>query len=197
MIRTICVFCGSSIGVNSVYRERAIRLATFFLEEKIQLVYGGANVGLMGVLADTMLEGNGAVIGVMPKHLVDREVAHDGLTELHIVNDMQERKALMAELSDAFLTLPGAYGTFDELFEMLTWNQLTIHTKPVGLLNINSFFDPLIRMLDHSVEEQFLRPEHRGILLVDEDEERLLKKMNEYKPVIAEKWVERLKQGKI
>jgi uncharacterized protein (TIGR00730 family) len=113
------------------------------------------------------------------------------------VNDMQERKALMAELSDAFLTLPGAYGTFDELFEMLTWNQLTIHTKPVGLLNINGFFDPLIRMLDHSVDEQFLRPEHRGILLIDEDEEGLLKKMNEYKPVIAEKWVERLKQGKI
>jgi len=197
MIKTICVFCGSSTGVNSIYRERAKQLAEFFIQQKIQMVYGGANVGLMGILADTMLQHKGKVIGVMPKHLVDKEVAHSGLTEMHIVADMQERKALMANLSDAFITLPGAYGTFDELFEMLTWNQLHILTKPVGLLNINDFFDPLIEMVDLAVKEQFLRPEHRGILLVDDNEERLLQKMNDYHPVIAEKWIERLKMGKI
>ena len=197
MIKTICVFCGSSTGVNTIYKARAKQLAEFFISHKIHMVYGGANIGLMGILADTMLHNNGQVIGVMPQHLVDNEVAHPTLTKLHIVNDMQERKALMAKLSDAFITLPGAYGTLDELFEILTWNQLHVLTKPVGLLNINGFFDPLIKMLDHAVEEQFLRPEHRGILIVDENEEKLLQKMNEYQPVIAEKWIERLKMGKI
>ncbi len=197
MIKTICVFCGSSTGTNSIYKERAKQLAEFFIRQQIQMVYGGANVGLMGILADTMLEHHGKVIGVMPQNLVDREVAHSGLTGMHIVADMQERKALMANLSDAFITLPGAYGTFDELFEMLTWNQLHILTKPVGLLNINGFFNPLIAMVDHAVEEQFLRPEHRRILLVDENEEHLLQKMNDYQPVTAEKWIERLKMGKI
>jgi uncharacterized protein (TIGR00730 family) len=197
MIQTICVFCGSSSGAGNTYKQRAKQLAEFFLAHNIRLVYGGANIGLMGILADTMLEKNGTVIGVMPKKLVEREVAHLNLTEMHIVNDMQERKALMAELSDGFITLPGAYGTFDEIFEMLTWNQLGIVTKPVGLLNINGFFNPMLEMLDISVREMFLRPEHRQILLVEEDEEKLLQRMNEYQPVTAEKWIERLKMGKI
>jgi uncharacterized protein (TIGR00730 family) len=197
MIKTICVFCGSSTGANNIYKERAKQLAEFFLQRQIHLVYGGANIGLMGILADTMLKHNGKVIGVMPQALVDKEVAHTGLTEMHIVADMQERKALMASLSDAFITLPGAYGTFDEIFEMLTWNQLHIVNKPVGLLNINGFFNSLIAMLDYAVEEHFLRPEHRGILLVDDNEERLLQAMNDYRPVTAEKWIERLKMGKI
>ncbi|HZX63359.1 MAG TPA: TIGR00730 family Rossman fold protein [Bacteroidales bacterium] len=197
MIKTICVFCGSSTGESPVYAKRAEQLARFFLENNIHLVYGGANVGLMRVLADTMLKGNGYVMGVMPKNLVHREVAHLDLTEMHIVENMQERKALMAKLSDGFMTLPGAYGTFDELFEMLSWNQLHIVEKPVGLLNIKGFFDPLLKMLDDAVEEKFLRPEHRGILLAEEDEAILLKRMNEYKPVPAEKWIERLKEGKI
>ena len=197
MIKTICVFCGSSTGAGNIYKERAKQLAEFFIQRQIQMVYGGANVGLMGILADTMLQHNGQVIGVMPQHLVDREVAHTSLTRMHIVADMQERKALMARLSDAFITLPGAYGTLDELFEMLTWNQLHLVTKPVGLLNINGFFNSLIEMLDHAMEQQFLRPEHRGILLVDENEEQLLQKMNDYQPVTAEKWIERLKMGKI
>jgi len=197
MIKTICVFCGSSTGEDLVYTERAERLARFFLINNIHLVYGGANVGLMRVLADTMLKGNGTVIGVMPKNLVHRDVAHLDLTEMHVVDDMQQRKALMAELSDGFMTLPGAYGTLDELFEMLTWNQLHILEKPVGLLNIKGFFNPLLKMLDKSVEEKFLRPEHRGILLAEEDEAILLKRMNEYKPITAEKWIERLKEGKI
>ena len=197
MIKTVCVFCGSSTGEDPVYTERAERLARFFLVNNIQLVYGGANVGLMRVVADTMLKGNGSVTGVMSKNLVHREVAHLDLTEMHVVDDMQQRKALMAELSDGFMTLPGAYGTFDELFEMLTWNQLHILEKPVGLLNIKGFFNPLLKMLDKAVEEKFLRPEHRGILLAEEDEAILLKQMNEYKPVPAEKWIERLKEGKI
>jgi len=197
MIKTICVFCGSSTGEDPVYAERAERLALFFLEKKINLVYGGANVGLMRILADKMLRGNGHVTGVMPKNLVHREVAHLDLTEMHIVEDMQERKALMARLSDAFLTLPGAYGTFDELFEMLTWNQLHVIEKPVGLLNVKGFFNPILEMLDKAVEEKFLRPEHRGILLAEDNEEVLLKRMNKYKPVVAEKWIQRLKQGKI
>jgi hypothetical protein len=197
MIKTICVFCGSSTGEDTVYAERAERLARFFLVNNIHLVYGGANVGLMRVIADTMLKGNGNVIGVMPKNLVHREVAHLDLTEMHVVDDMQQRKALMAELSDGFMTLPGAYGTLDELFEMLTWNQLHIFEKPVGLLNIKGFFNPLLKMLDKAMEEKFLRPEHRGILLAEEDEAILLKRMNEYKPVPAEKWIERLKKGKI
>ena len=197
MIKTVCVFCGSSTGGSKVYTERVERLARFFLKKKITLVYGGANVGLMRVLADTMLKGCGTVIGIMPKNLVHREVAHLDLTEMHIVNDMQERKALMAKLSDGFMTLPGAYGTFDELFEMLTWNQLHIIEKPVGILNIGGFFDPMLAMLDNAVDEKFLRPEHRGMLLVEDDEAILLKRMNEYKPVVAEKWIEKLKQGKI
>jgi hypothetical protein len=197
MIKTICVFCGSSTGEDPVYAERAERLARFFLVNNIHLVYGGANIGLMRVVADTMLKGKGNVIGVMPKNLVHREVAHLDLTEMHVVNNMQERKALMAELSDGFMTLPGAYGTFDELFEMLTWNQLHILEKPVGLLNIKGFFNPLLKMLDKAVEEKFLRPEHRGILLAEEDEAVLLKRMNKYKPVPAEKWIEHLKEGKI
>ena len=197
MIRTICVFCGSSTGEDPVYTQRAEQLGRFFLEKDIRLVYGGANVGLMRVLADTMLRGNGHVTGVMPENLVHREVAHLDLTEMHIVAGMQERKALMAKISDGFMTLPGAYGTFDELFEMLTWNQLHIVEKPVGLLNVKGFFDPLMKMLDRVVEEKFLRPEHRGIMMAEEDEGILLKKMNEYKPVPAEKWIERLKEGKI
>ena len=167
------------------------------LEQKINLVYGGANVGLMRILADTMLKGGGQVTGVMPKNLVHHDVSHLSLTKMIIVEDMQERKAVMADLSDGFLTLPGAYGTFDELFEMLTWNQLHIVEKPVGLLNINGYFNPLLSMLDNAVVEKFLRPEHRGILLAEEDEAILLKRMNEYKPVQAEKWIERLKVGKI
>jgi len=197
MIRTICVFCGSSTGEDPVYAIKAEQLARFFLENDIHLVYGGANVGLMRILADTMLRGNGHVTGVMPKNLVHREVAHLELTKMYVVKDMQERKALMAELSEAFLTLPGAYGTFDELFEMLTWNQLHIVEKPVGLLNVKGYFDPLLNMLDKAVEEKFLRPEHRGILLAEEDEAVLLKRMNDYQPVKAEKWIERLKEGKI
>jgi uncharacterized protein (TIGR00730 family) len=197
MIKTLCVFCGSSIGRQLLYSEQAAKLAEHLLAEKITLVYGGANVGLMAILADTMLAGGGRVIGVMPKSLVEREVAHTNLTEMHIVAGMQERKALMADLSDAFIALPGAYGTLDELFEVLTWNQLGIINKPIGLLNLDGFFTPLLQMLDHAVSEKFLRPEHRKMLLVDDDFKQLINSLENYKPVTAEKWIERLKQGGI
>lgn len=197
MVGTICVFCGSSQGSDPVYAEQANHLAEFFLKRGISLVYGGANVGLMRILADKMLEGGGKVTGVMPRSLVEREVAHEHLTEMHIVSGMQERKAMMADLSDAFIALPGAYGTLDELFEVLTWNQLGIVVKPIGLLNVKGFFNPLIAMVDHAVEEKFLRAEHRRILLVDEDHEKLIRKLESWKPVTAEKWIDRLKAGKI
>ena len=197
MIKTICVFCGSSTGKNERYSIHARVLAEGLLRDGITLVYGGANVGLMRVIADTMLEGGGKVVGIMPKALVKKEVAHDNLTEMHIVEGMQERKAMMADLSDAFIALPGAYGTFDEIFEVLTWNQLGIVEKPIGLLNIDGYFDAIIRMLDHAVEENFLRKEHREILITETEYPVLLEKLNAFRPVVAQKWIERLKQGKI
>ena len=197
MIKTLCVFCGSSRGSNTGYAESARNLALLLFSRQISLVYGGANVGLMQVLADTLLEAGGKVTGVMPSSLVEREVAHHHLTKMHIVGDMQERKALMAELSDAFVALPGAYGTLDELFEVLTWNQLGIIHKPIGLLNLRGFFDPLLTLLDHAVNERFLRPEHRAILQVAEDPAQLLDQLDAFRPVVAEKWIERLKAGQI
>ncbi len=197
MIKTICVFCGSSKGKGEMYSNDALKLAEWLLKEEITLVYGGANVGLMGILADRMLESGGRVIGIMPEALVKREVAHENLTEMHIVGGMQERKALMADLSDAFIAMPGAYGTFDEIFEVLTWNQLGIVDKPVGLLNTGGYFDPLLSMLDHAVEENFLRKEHRDILICETEMKVLLEKLNAFRPVVAQKWIERLKEGKI
>jgi uncharacterized protein (TIGR00730 family) len=185
------------MGADQAYRETAIRLAACLYDRNISLIYGGANVGLMRVVADTMLEQGGRVTGVMPGSLVDREVAHSGLTEMHIVHTMQERKALMAKLADAFISLPGGYGTFDELFEMLSWNQLKLIRKPVGLLNAKGYFDPLIRQLDLAVEERFLRQEHRDMLLVDTDPGNLIRQMEAFTPVEAEKWIDRLKEGGI
>ena len=197
MIKTVCVFCGSSMGADQIYRQMAENLADYLLKNNIDLVYGGSNVGLMHVLAETMLKGGGVVKGVMPRSLVEREVAHNNLTEMHIVGDMQERKALMAALSDAFIALPGAYGTLDELFEVLTWNQLGIITKPVGLLNVNGYFDDLVKLLDKAMNERFLRIEHREILQVDTDPAGLFQKLENFRPRKAEKWIERLKEGKI
>lgn len=197
MIKNLCVFCGSSMGLRRSYALQASILAKELLKREITLVYGGANVGLMRILADTMLEGGGKVIGVMPRSLVEREVAHQNLTEMHIVEGMQERKALMADLSDAFVALPGAFGTLDEIFEVLTWNQLSIINKPIGILNVDGYFDPLFRLLDHAVEEQFLRTEHQNMLLVHQEVIPLLELLASYQPVTAHKWIERLKEGKI
>jgi uncharacterized protein (TIGR00730 family) len=173
-MQRLCVFCGSRVGGNPLFIERTRSLAQAMVKRGIGLVYGAGHIGLMGVLADAVLEAGGEAIGVIPQALVDRELAHQKLTKLHIVAGMHERKALMAALSDAFLALPGAYGTADETFEMLTWNQLKIHTKPVGLLNIAGFFDPLLAWIDRCVQDDFLKPRYREFLLVDDDADRML-----------------------
>jgi len=172
-LRSLCVFCGSSSGNRAEYAAAAAQFGELLARRGIQLVYGGGNVGLMGVLADAALATGGRVIGVIPQMLVDRELAHRG-TDLRIVTSMHERKALMAELSDAFVALPGGLGTYEELCEVLTWSQLGIHHKPVGCLDVLDYFHPLGAMLDHAVAEGFLRPEQRQCLFVDNNATGLL-----------------------
>lgn len=184
----MCVFCGSSAG-----RVRHVEVATevgrALAERGIELVYGGGRVGTMGAVADGALTAGGSVIGVIPQRLVQWEIAHDGLTELHVVDTMHQRKALMADLSDAFVALPGGAGTLDELFEIWTWAQLGLHAKPIGLLNVDGFYDHLIAMIDHMVAEGFLKAPYRDMVLVDDDVERLLNRMERYEPSAYE-WVE-------
>ena len=190
-MRRLCVFCGSSAGGRAVYRDSARRLGEVLAAGGLGLVYGGGHVGLMGVLADAVLQGGGEVIGVIPQALVDRELAQLNLTRLEVVDTMHQRKARMADLADAFVALPGGYGTADELFEILTWAQLGLHTKPIGLLNVASFFDPLRQWLDHAVREGFLRAEHRRLLLEADSPEELLELLRHYRPTEpVAKWIE-------
>jgi hypothetical protein len=168
-VERVCVFCGSSPGNRPEYRETAEALGRAFAERGIGLVYGGASVGSMGAIADAVLAGGGQVIGVMPRTLVEREVAHHGLSELHVVESMHDRKALMTQLSDAFVALPGGHGTLDELFEALTWSQLGIHDKPIAILNVAGYWDPLLAMMERASEEGFLRPTDRARLRVVSD----------------------------
>jgi uncharacterized protein (TIGR00730 family) len=177
MFKNICVFCGSSSGVHASHALAAQAVAKLLCRRGVGLVYGGGRVGLMGVLADACLAEGGRVTGVIPQALVDKEVAHLGLTELRVVGSMHERKAAMAELSDAFVALPGGYGTWEELFEMLTWTQLGIQRKPCGLLNVNGYYDPLLKFADQAVSEGFLREANRRLLLSDDDPERLLDRL--------------------
>ena len=193
-MKSICVFCGSSLGVRPGYKKGAIELGGILLERKIQLVYGGANVGLMKVLADTVLAGGGEVIGIMPRRLVENEVAHHGLTKMHIVESMSERKTLMVELSDAFIAMPGGFGTFDELAEVITYNQLRLTDKPIGILNPEHYFDHLLKFFSHAAEEGFLRHEHRNNLIIDDNPAELLRKMSLYEPVSIEKWIDDIKE---
>ncbi len=189
----ICVFCGSSMGYQQVYRQAAENLGKLFAELGIGLVYGGANVGLMKVMANSTMEHGGEVIGIMPQALVDKEVAHNGIHKLHVVNSMAERKHMMLDLSDAFIALPGGFGTLDELTEILTYNQLRISDKPLGLLNIAGYFDSLLRFLDHGVGEGFIREEHRNNIIVSFDCKSLLQKLKIYEPVGVGKWIEDIK----
>jgi hypothetical protein len=170
----ICVFTGSRHGARSEYTEAAKRLGRELVARNYGLVYGGGNVGLMTVIADTVLELKGHVTGVIPDSLVSKEVAHGGLSELKIVNSMHERKALMAELSDGFIAMPGGIGTMEEFFEVLSWAQLGIHEKPCGLLNVFGYYDPLIQFLDHAVGEDFIKPKHRALLVVESEPAKLL-----------------------
>lgn len=176
---SLCVFCGSSSGIHPGYLALAREVGTMLAARGIRLVYGGGRVGLMGAVADAALAGGGTVVGVIPQMLLDQEVGHEGLSELHVVETMSQRKWLMGELSDAFLTLPGGIGTMDELFEAWTWTQLDIHDKPCGLLNFEGYYDPLIQFLDCAVQQGFLRPRHRAALLVDTDAAQLLDRLRD------------------
>ena len=182
-MKRVCVFCGSNTGIRAEYRIAAQGLATELARRGLGLVYGGGNVGLMGMIADSMLRAGGEVIGVIPQSLVAREVAHHGVSELRVVDTMHQRKALMNELSDAFIALPGGFGTLDEFFEILTWSQLGIHGKPSGLLNVSGYYDSLLAMLDHAVTERFLRPTHRALVLADTDADSLLQRLASFYPV--------------
>ncbi|MFO8128415.1 MAG: TIGR00730 family Rossman fold protein [Bacteroidales bacterium] len=193
-MKNVCVFCGSSRGVKDVYSELALSFAQALAEENLNLIYGGANIGLMKVLADELLEKGGKVYGVMPGNLIDREIAHNGITKMYIVDTMSERKQTMARLSDAFVILPGGVGTMDELFEMMSWNQLGLMKKPLGIFNIDGFFDHLVAFLDHALEEKFLREEHRKNLVVEKHPVLLLKKLREFRFSDPQEWVERLKK---
>jgi uncharacterized protein (TIGR00730 family) len=194
IISSLCIFCGSSTGSRPEYVESARLLGSEMVSRDITLVYGGSNIGVMRAIADTVLGLGGRAIGVMPQQLIDREVAHKGLTDFHVVSTMSERKERMARLSDAFIALPGGIGTLDEIFEVMSWNQLEIIDKPIALLNTCGYWDGLIRFLDHSVKEKFVRPEHRNNLLSDHDPIRLLDRLSIFEQEkVDNKWVEDLK----
>lgn len=189
-MQTICVFCGARAGADPTYAEAARRFGAHLGATGRTLVYGGGQVGMMGILADAALAAGGRVIGVIPRALVDRELAHPSLTELRVVGSMHERKAAMAELAQGFVALPGGIGTLEELFEIWTWGQLGLHEKPCGLLEVNGFFASLLAFLDRVAGQGFLRPEHRQMLLVDSQPERLLDRMGDYRPVRLPQWGE-------
>jgi len=188
-MKRICVFCGSSVGNKAEYSEAAVTLGGLLARRKITLVYGGGNVGLMGVIADAVLEAGGEVIGVIPHSLAEREIAHDRLTHLHVVDSMHRRKAMMAEMADAFIAMPGGVGTFEEFFEAVTWTQLGLHRKPCGLLNAGGFYTPLAAFIDQAVSEGFIKPVHRAGIIVDDDAERLLDTLTTIKLPDAPKWI--------
>jgi uncharacterized protein (TIGR00730 family) len=190
-MNSICVYCGSSVGSRGEYAQAAAEVGRLLAERGLRIVYGAGKVGLMGVLADAALQAGGEVIGVIPRALVARELAHDGVSELRIVDSMHERKALMADLSDGFLALPGGFGTMEELCEMLTWLQLGIHQKPCGLLNTLGYYDHLIAMFDRAVDDRFLRPQHRALLIVDDQPASLLERLETTSPPDVHKWLDR------
>ena len=191
-LRSVTVFCGSSPGADPAFADATRELARLLASSDMRIVYGGSAIGLMGVLADAAMAAGGEVVGVIPQHFMDREVAHDGLTELRVTGSMHERKALMADLADGFVVLPGGLGTLEELAEILTWSQLGLHTKPIGLLNVVGFFDPLVAWVEQAVTEGFLRREHRDLLLMANEPNRLLDVLQAYRPPEGKpKWIDR------
>ena len=194
-MKSICVFCGSNHGFNQVYSEKAEIFGKLLAGNNISLVYGGGNIGLMGIMADASLSYNGEVIGVITQKLIDIEVAHTSLSKMHIVETMSERKLMMEQLSDAFVMLPGGYGTLDEIFEMITLNQLNIIQKPIGILNVNGFFDPLIALIDNSIKEGFIKTEHKKLFVIEENEEVLLEKLFEFDHIDTTKWLDSFKKS--
>ena len=198
-MKRICVFCGSNAGHDARYRAEAEALGRLLASRGIELVYGGGNVGLMGALADACMAADGTVIGVIPEALLGKEVAgrhvdHRALTRMEVVDSMHTRKARMAELADGFIALPGGFGTFEEFCEILTWGQLGFHVKPMGLLNVAGFYDPLLALFDHAVHEGFLRPQNRTMALADTDIGRLLDAMAAYRPEPVSKWLKEERQ---
>jgi uncharacterized protein (TIGR00730 family) len=190
-MKRICVFCGSSAGSRPEYRAAAAEFRTELARRSIGLVYGGSNVGLMGIVADAVLAAGGEAIGVIPQHLMSREVGHTGLTKLHVVRSMHERKSLMADLADAFAALPGGFGTLDEFCEVVTWTQLGLHLKPCGILNVLGYYSSLLRMFDHALQEQFLKPENRQLVLSRDSTPELLEALADWRPTHIEKWPDR------
>ena len=193
-MKRICVFCGSRPGVRPAYRAAAEAVGALFAERGIELVYGGGNVGLMGIVADACLAAGGKVVGVIPRALLEWEVGHEGLTRLEVVDSMHTRKARMAELADGFIALPGGFGTFEEFCEILTWGQLGFHVKPMGLLNVGGFYDPLLALFDQAVREGFLRAQNRAMALADTDIGRLLDAMAAYRAEPVSKWLKEERQ---
>lgn len=190
-MKQVCVFCASSPGARAEYRAVAEEMGVELARRKIGLVYGGGNIGLMGVLADAVLAAGGEAVGVIPESLIAREIGHNGLTKLHVVRSMHERKALMADLSDAFVALPGGYGTLDEFCEVLTWSQLGLHVKPCGVLNVLGYYSPLLKMFDHAVQERFLKPENRELVIARESVTELLEALEQWRSAPVEKWLDR------
>ena len=191
-MRRICVFCGASPGARPAYAEATAEVARLLVADGVGVVYGGGGVGLMGVLADAVLAEGGQITGVIPRALMDREIAHRDVTEMRVVESMHERKALMAELSEAFIALPGGIGTLEELFEVYTWAQLGFHRKPCALLNVEGYFDGIAEFLAHAVEERFLRVEHLEVLMVETDAAPLVESLRAYEPdSLQPKWIDR------
>lgn len=187
-MRRICVYCGSNLGSRAKYAEAAEELADVLVRHDLELVYGGASKGMMGVIADRVLKLGGRAHGVIPKMLIEKEIGHTGLTELHVVASMHERKTMMAALSDGFIAMPGGFGTLEEIIEIVTWGQLRFHDKPCGLLNVDGYFDALLGFLDHAEEEGFLRSENRRMLLADADAAGLVQQFERYTAPKVEKW---------
>jgi uncharacterized protein (TIGR00730 family) len=192
--RRVCVFCGSNTGTHPSYRSAAAAMGRTLVRRGKGLVYGGGRVGLMGIIADAVLEAGGEVTGIIPDSLAVKEIRHDGLTELVVVPNMHARKAKMAELSDAFVAMPGGYGTLEELFEVVTWAQLGLHDKPVALLNVGGYFDGLLGCIDSAVAEGFIRPEHRRLLMSGSEPDALLDALDRFEPVVQEKWIKRAEE---
>jgi uncharacterized protein (TIGR00730 family) len=190
IMRRICVFCGSSSGSRPSYLAASEQVGRYLAGCGIGVVYGGGNIGLMGALADAALKAGGEVVGVIPGHLMAREVGHNGLTKMHVVGSMHERKAMMADLSDGFIALPGGFGTFEEFCEVLTWSQLGLHKKPCGLLNVDQYYSPLLEMFDHAVAEGFVRAENRSIVLSHTEIAELVSMMEQWVPLNVEKWLD-------
>ena len=185
----LCVFCGSNVGADPAYAENARRLGHLLADRGITVVYGGGRVGLMGALADAALTAGGSVVGVIPEALRRREVAHEKLTELHVVQTMHERKQLMADRSDGFIAMPGGFGTFEEFCEVLTWSQLGMHAKPCGLLNVKGYYAGLLALFDHALAEQLLYPRNRAMVIAESDPKALLDAMGQYHAPAVEKWL--------